>query len=126
MIYARRVRVGIDFGTTRTVVSSAEDGRHPVAAFEVDGGHREWIPGVVTERAGVIAYGWDAVRELPHADAVIRSLKRSVASRRADERGDPHGLDHVVVGEGDDELAHDDSFSPAPVGFGSTGLSSSP
>lgn len=80
--------MGIDLGTTRTVVASAEGGRYPIASFEVEGGTREWLPGVVAERGGIVRYGWDAVRDAPGADAVIRSLKRSVAWRAPEERVD--------------------------------------
>lgn len=83
--YARAVRVGIDLGTTRTVIASAEDGRHPVAAFEIEGGWRDWLPGVVIERGGSPSFGWRAVRDASAADAVIRSLKRAVSTRAPDE-----------------------------------------
>ena len=79
------MRVGIDLGTTRTVIASAEDGRHPVAAFEIEGGWRDWLPGVVIERGGSPSFGWRAVRDASTADAVIRSLKRAVSTRAPDE-----------------------------------------
>ncbi|MDQ3031809.1 MAG: Hsp70 family protein [Myxococcota bacterium] len=89
--------MGIDFGTTRTVVASAEDGRHPVVSFEIEGGWRDWFPGAVTQRGDAISYGWRAAEEAPGADAVIRSLKRAVASRAPDERVDELALRPTAI-----------------------------
>jgi molecular chaperone DnaK (HSP70) len=41
---AAALRLGIDFGTTRTVVAAVDDGRHPIAAFDHDGEFRDYIP----------------------------------------------------------------------------------
>ncbi len=76
--------MGIDFGTTRTVVAAAGDGRHPIASFEIDGEYRDWIPGVVASRDGALSFGWDALAS-PGADAVVRSLKREVAGLAPDD-----------------------------------------
>jgi molecular chaperone DnaK (HSP70) len=40
------MRLGIDFGTTRTVVAAVDDGGHPIAAFDHDGEFRDYIPGI--------------------------------------------------------------------------------
>ena len=48
----RAMRLGIDFGTTRTVVAAVQDGRHPVAAFDEGGEFREHVPGIAALRDG--------------------------------------------------------------------------
>jgi len=83
------MRLGIDFGTTRTVVAAAEDGRHPVVVFEHDrGGYAEYVPGVAVLVGGDLLYGWPALARLsqgPPPDAAVRSIKREAARRPPDE-----------------------------------------
>src|SRR5580693_1493691 len=58
----RPVQLGIDFGTTRTVVACADRGNHPVVCFtDASGDTVAWIPSVVAERDGELRYGLDAV-----------------------------------------------------------------
>ncbi len=73
-----RERLGIDFGTTRTVVAAARDGRYPLAAFDVDGEFREYVPGVAAIVDGALVVGWPAARALADGTAqhAIRSIKR--------------------------------------------------
>ena len=73
------MKLGIDLGTTRTVVAAALDGRHPIASFDAGGAFHEWIPGVAIERGGALAFGWDALAELASAEGAVRSIKRTVA-----------------------------------------------
>ncbi len=72
------MRLGIDFGTTRTVVAAAVDGRHPIAAFDVDGEFKEYVPGVAAVVAGKLLVGWEAARALAAGEAehAVRSIKR--------------------------------------------------
>ena len=74
-----RMRLGIDFGTTRTVVAGVQDGRHPVVAFDEGGEFREHIPGIAALRRGELLVGWAAARALADgtAEHAIRSVKRS-------------------------------------------------
>jgi len=69
------VRLGIDFGTTHTVVALVDRGNTPVVSFE--GG--DFVPSLVAleEATGERRYGWEAfaVRHEP-GWTVIRSLKR--------------------------------------------------
>jgi len=69
------VRLGIDFGTTHTVVALVDRGNYPVVSFE--GG--DFMPSLVAfeETTGERRYGWEAfaVRHEP-GWAVVRSLKR--------------------------------------------------
>ncbi len=69
------MRIGIDFGTTHTVVALVDRGNTPVVSFE--GG--DFVPSLVAveEATGERRYGWDAfaVRHEP-GWTLIRSLKR--------------------------------------------------
>src|ERR1035437_6106482 len=69
------VRLGIDFGTTHTVVALVDRGNTPVVSFE--GG--DFVPSLVAleEATGERRYGWEAfaVRHEP-GWTVIRTLKR--------------------------------------------------
>src|SRR6185369_9736337 len=79
------MRLGIDFGTTRTVVACADRGNYPVLAFEDDAGDSyDWFPSVVTEHEGKLRFGFDALaaREASSA-SVVRSFKRLLAGRDA-------------------------------------------
>jgi molecular chaperone DnaK (HSP70) len=76
------MRVGIDFGTTRTVVATVQDGRHPVAAFDDDGEFREYVPGIAALCDGELVVGWDAARAVSEgiADHGLRSIKRVIGA----------------------------------------------
>ena len=79
------MRLGIDFGTTRTVVAGADRGNHPVLDFVDDAGDaRGWIPTLVAERHGELRYGLDAaaVAEDPSFH-LVRSFKRLLSSPRS-------------------------------------------
>ncbi|HMG55830.1 MAG TPA: Hsp70 family protein [Kofleriaceae bacterium] len=79
------MRLGIDFGTTRTVVAAVHDGRHPIAAFDHDGEFRDYIPGIAALRGGQLVVGWEAARALPEASHAIRSIKRAATELHPDE-----------------------------------------
>ena len=72
------MRLGIDFGSTRIVVSVADRGNYPVVQFEApDGSTRDWFPPLVAARGSERRYGWDAWSLQADPDwTVIRSLKR--------------------------------------------------
>jgi molecular chaperone DnaK (HSP70) len=82
---AAAMRLGIDFGTTRTVVAAVDDGRHPIAAFDHDGEFRDYIPGIAALRGGQLVVGWEAARALPQASHAIRSIKRVASELHPDE-----------------------------------------
>jgi molecular chaperone DnaK (HSP70) len=72
------VRLGIDFGTTRTVVACADRGNHPVVGFtDLAGDSIEWVPSIVAERDGDLRFGFDAsaVADDP-SFTLVRSFKR--------------------------------------------------
>ncbi|HWM84334.1 MAG TPA: Hsp70 family protein [Kofleriaceae bacterium] len=81
------MRLGIDFGTTRTVVAAVQDGRHPLAAFDTGGEFVEHIPGLAALAGGRLLVGWDAARAIAGGEAehAIRSIKRVAGSLAPDE-----------------------------------------
>jgi molecular chaperone DnaK (HSP70) len=72
------VRLGIDFGTTRTVVACADRGNHPVVAFtDATGDTVDWIPSLVAERDGELRFGFDAAAAAEDPSfTFVRSFKR--------------------------------------------------
>lgn len=79
----RGVRLGVDFGTTRTVVACADRGNYPVVAFlDSAGDSHDWFPSVVAERAGELRFGFDALAAEP-SFTVVRSFKRWLGDPRA-------------------------------------------
>ncbi len=81
------MRLGIDFGTTRTVVAAVLDGRHPVASYDEDGEYKEYVPGVAAVVDGQLIVGWDAARAIADGSAehAIRSIKRVISSLAPDQ-----------------------------------------
>lgn len=83
--YGPPVRLGIDFGTTRTVVAMADRGNYPVVTFESDvGDATEWFPSVVAERGGELRFGHDALAVARDPEwTSLRSVKRFLSAGRA-------------------------------------------
>jgi molecular chaperone DnaK len=100
------MRLGIDFGTTRTVVAAAVDGRYPIAIFETPRGFSEFVPGMAVRGDAVLELGWDAMLGLGAAkDTVVRSIKREASARQPDERLLDLGLDRSALELTTDYLA---------------------
>jgi molecular chaperone DnaK (HSP70) len=78
------VRLGIDFGTSRTVVAWCDRGNYPVVGFTDSAGDLvEFFPSVVAERKGEFVYGLDAVERGHEPDwTMVRSFKRILSSER--------------------------------------------
>ena len=81
------MRLGIDFGTTRTVVSAVRDARHPIAAIDDAGEFREHVPGLAVLRGGELIVGWEASRAIAAGEAehAIRSIKRVAQALAPDD-----------------------------------------
>ena len=72
-----KVRLGIDFGTTRTHVARVESGNYPLITFETEGGEaKEWFPSIVAGRGLKRLFGWKALSKQTDPDwEMMRSLK---------------------------------------------------
>jgi molecular chaperone DnaK (HSP70) len=87
------MRLGIDFGTTHTVVAVADRGNYPVVSFLTDAGDaQQWYPALIGVRSDEIVYGLEAQeRQQEEGWVFARSLKRLLA------RHGPESL--VQIGE---------------------------
>ena len=71
------VRLGIDFGTTRTVVASCDRGNYPVLGFvDHHGDPQDYFPSVVAARGDELQFGFDAL-------AVASRLRRGPSGGRS-------------------------------------------
>lgn len=56
------MRLGIDFGTTRTVVAACDRGNYPIISFNSRSGEsQEFFPSVIAEKAGELCFGFEAL-----------------------------------------------------------------
>jgi actin-like ATPase involved in cell morphogenesis len=80
------IRLGIDFGTTRTVVAAQDSGNYPVCTFSWQKGAKEYIPTLVGVKDGILHFGWDAAYLFNHPDAfILRSMKRLAGQFRPED-----------------------------------------
>ncbi len=72
------MRLGIDFGTTRTRVAAAIKGKYPMIEFEPEGGyHQNWYPSLIAVRREKAVFGLDALAVQYDRDwEICHSLKR--------------------------------------------------
>src|SRR5580700_11165227 len=80
------MNLGVDFGTTRTVVACADRGNYPIVSFfDERGDARDWFPSVVAERGGELFFGFEALAmDAPGEGAkVVRSFKRLLSASGA-------------------------------------------
>jgi molecular chaperone DnaK (HSP70) len=79
------VRLGIDFGTTRTVVACCDRGNYPVLSFFDEAGDTvDFYPSVVAEHNGELSFGLDALHLAQERGwDLVRSFKRLLARPRA-------------------------------------------
>lgn len=74
------MRLGIDYGTTRTVVATVDRGNYPMVSFHTaDGDTQEWYPSLVAVRGNERLYGLDAAARQNDPDwQLLRSFKRQL------------------------------------------------
>jgi hypothetical protein len=72
------MHLGIDFGTTHTVVAYADRGNYPIVGFLDDEDHlHEWFPSVIAERSGELRFGFAAEASLENDGWTVQhSFKR--------------------------------------------------
>ena len=80
--------LGIDFGTTRTVVAAADRGNYPVVSFQPeDGDTLEWYPSVAAARGNEIMFGFDAAQKQGQDGwHILRSFKRRIGLGGPEDR----------------------------------------
>jgi molecular chaperone DnaK (HSP70) len=80
------IRLGIDFGTTHTVVASVDRGNFPIVSFHDDGGTTtEWYPSLVAYKDGEWRFGMSAAAVSHKIEwSVCRSFKRFLADCEPD------------------------------------------
>lgn len=83
------MRLGIDFGTTRTVIAHVDRGNYPILSFhDEEGGACEWYPSVVAERGGKLCFGFEALEKAREGGwSVVRSFKRLMSERHLTAQG---------------------------------------
>lgn len=75
------MKVGIDFGTTRTLVSVADRGNYPYVTFlDEDGDPWEHFPSLVAWHNGTWKFGFDAAKAGMDGAVVLRSFKRFLSA----------------------------------------------
>jgi molecular chaperone DnaK (HSP70) len=96
------VRLGIDFGTTRTVVACCDRGNYPVLSFLDESGEPlDFYPSVVAERQGELRFGLEALRLAQDPSwTVLRSFKRVLSGPRSSPDAEVKiGNSRVTVGD---------------------------
>jgi molecular chaperone DnaK (HSP70) len=74
------MRLGIDFGTTRTVVAAADRGNYPVISFQNETGDMQpWYPSLIGAQGNQLAFALEAQAHAGKAGwSFLRSIKRSL------------------------------------------------
>jgi len=90
------MRLGIDFGTTRTVIAGVDEGRYPVATFDLGGEFQDFLPGIVAQQGKTLVFG-EKARPLFTSGAVgaLSSVKRAITGLTPEEI--PEGLHGVTA-----------------------------
>ncbi len=91
------MRLGVDLGTTHTVVAYADRGNYPVVAFlDDEGDAHDHVPTVVADDGGTLVFGFAAEAAARRGAPVLRSFKRVLA--------DPGATPQLRVRLGDREV----------------------
>jgi molecular chaperone DnaK (HSP70) len=95
------MRLGIDLGTTHTIVACADRGNYPVVGFVDDeGASVDWFPSVVAARAGELRHGFDALAVAGQPGwTVRRSFKRLLGAPGAHDAEVTIGDTRVRTGD---------------------------
>lgn len=80
------MRLGIDFGTTRTRVAASIRGNYPLITFQAEHGHAlDWYPSLIATRGDRLAFGVRAQAVQYDAEwSLLRSFKRLLAESHPD------------------------------------------
>lgn len=71
------MQLGVDFGTTRTIVATADRGNYPVVAFtDTAGDPQDHFPSLVALRGNDLVYGFEAAEAARDGAPHLRSVKR--------------------------------------------------
>ncbi|PFG40730.1 chaperone protein HscA [Georgenia soli] len=74
------MHLGVDLGTTRTIVALADRGNYPVVSFlDEDGDAHENFPSVVAAEDGELVHGFEALAAARRGAPLLRSFKRALA-----------------------------------------------
>lgn len=88
------MQLGIDFGTTRTIVAYADRGNYPVVNFpDQNGDFHDYFPSVAAFRDGELVFGFEAEAVEAAGGVVLRSFKRVLAGSEVNETTE------VTIGE---------------------------
>lgn len=75
------MRLGIDFGTTRTAISIVDRGNFPTVSFhDCDGDLRDHIPTLIALDGDDLVYGFEAEAAISVGAPALRSMKRLLSS----------------------------------------------
>ncbi|MDX2034700.1 MAG: Hsp70 family protein [Blastocatellia bacterium] len=79
--------LGIDFGTTRTVVASVDRGNYPVVSFQPESGETlDWYPSVAAARGEELLFGFEAQQKQGAPGwRILRSFKRQLGAAGPEE-----------------------------------------
>jgi len=81
------MRLGIDFGTTRTVVAAESKGSYPIVTFSWKNEIKDYIPSLIAVKDGNLYFGWDAADRLRQPEVfALRSVKRLLSTLRPEDR----------------------------------------
>ncbi|HRW17886.1 MAG TPA: Hsp70 family protein [Dermatophilaceae bacterium] len=90
--------LGVDLGTTRTIVAFGDRGNYPVVAFtDHHGDAHEFFPSVVADAGGELVFGFAALEAAEAGAPLVRSFKRALA--------DPGAGPHTTVLVGSRQIA---------------------
>src|SRR5688572_23634445 len=80
------MRLGIDFGTTRTRVAAVLDGNYPLVSFQTESGDsQDWYPSLIATQGSRVLFGLEAQAvQYDSSWELCRSFKRLLNNGRPD------------------------------------------